>query len=173
VGRLVEAGEKLRKVQASGKGDLRSATQEERAAAAQLLDEARSILEDSGRAATEAALQPVRTTLAAAAADSDSAARLREGQLERELEPPAFGGLLGQLPPPPKRDRKTEEAELKARQKTLADAKARLSKAEKASERAERKAEKLRFDLEQAEEALRAARAEVDAASADLVEAER
>jgi hypothetical protein len=173
VGRLVEAGERLRQVQTSGKGDLRAATQAERATVAQLLDEARSILEDSGRAATEAALQPVRTTLAAAAADSDSAAQLREGQLERELEPPAFGGLLGQLPPPPKRDQKTEEAELKARQKTLADAKARLSKAKKASERAERKAEKLRAGLEQAEQALRAARAEVEAASADLVEAER
>jgi len=173
VGRLVEVGEKLRKVQTSGKGDLRAATQEERAAVAELLEEARSLLEDSGRTATEAALQPVRTTLAAAAADSDSAAQLRKGQLERELEPPAFGGLLGQLPPPPKRDEKTEAAELKARQKTLADAKARLSKAEKASAQAERKAEKLRADLEQAEETLKAAKAEVDAASADLVAAER
>jgi hypothetical protein len=171
VGRLVGAGEKLRTVQTSGKGDLRAATQEERAAVAQLLDEARSILEGSGRTATEAALQPVRTTLAAAAADSDSAAQLRAGRLERELEPPAFGGLLGQLPPPPKRDKRTEAAERKARQKTLADAKARLSKAEKASTQAERKAEKLRADLERAEATLRTAKAELDAATAEVAEA--
>jgi hypothetical protein len=172
VGRLVDAGEKLRKVQASGKGDLRAATREERAAVAQLLDEARSILEDSGRTTTEAALQPVRTTLAAAAADSDSAALLQAGQLEGELEPPAFGGLLGQLPPPPKRDPKTEAAEQKARQKKLGDARARLSKAEKASAQAERKAEKLRADLEQAEKALTAANAELDAAREELAETE-
>jgi hypothetical protein len=173
VGRLVDAGERLRTVQTSGKGDLRAATQEERAAVARLLDEARSILEDSGRSATEAALQPVRTTLAAAATDSDSAAQLRAGRLERELEPPAFGGLLGQLPPPPKRDKKTEAAERKARQKTLADAKARLYKAKKASAQAERKAEKLRADLEQAEESLGAAKAELDAATAEVAEAGR
>jgi hypothetical protein len=160
-------------VQTSGKGDLRAATQEERAAVAQLLDEARSIMEAAGRTPSEAVLQPVRTTLAAAAADSGSAAQLQAGRLERELEPPAFGGLLGQLPPPPKRDKKTEAAEQKARQKELADAKARLAKAEKASAQAERRAEKLRADLEQAEEAFRSAKAELDAASAELAEAER
>ena len=171
VARLVDAGEKLRKVQATGKGDLRAATQEERAAVAQLLEEARSMLEDSGRAPTEAALQPVRTTLAAAAADSDSAAQLRAGRLERELEPPAFGGLLGQLPPPPKRDKRIEAAEQRARQKTLADAKARLARAQKASAQAERRVTKLRGDLEGAEQELDAATAELDAATAELADA--
>jgi len=173
VGRLVDAGKKLRQVQTSGKGDLRAATQEERAAVAGLLEEARSILENSGRTPSEAALQPVRTTLAAAAADSDAAAQLQAGRLERELEPPAFGGLLGQLPPPPKPDRKTVAAEEKARRKKLVDAKARVSKAEKASAQAQRKAERLRADLGQAEEALSAAKAELDAATAELAEAER
>jgi hypothetical protein len=76
---LVEAGERLRKIQASGKGDLRAATQAERAAVAGLLDQARSILEESGRAPTEATLRPVRTTLAAAAADREAAEQLRAG----------------------------------------------------------------------------------------------
>jgi len=130
-------------------------------------------MEAAGRTPSEAVLQPVRTTLAAAAADSGAAAQLRAGRLERELEPPAFGGLLGQLPPPPKRDNRSEAAEQKARQKKVADAKARLAKAEKASAQAERRAEKLRADLGQAEEALSSAKAKLDAASAELSEAER
>jgi hypothetical protein len=179
IARLVKAGERLRKIQASGKGDLRVATQEERAVAGELLAHARSILEESGRAPTEAALQPVRTTLAAAAADPTAAEQLREGRLAGELEPPAFGGLLGQMPRRSPRERKqtaqrtTKAQERKARERELAEARARLSSAERAAEERERQAERLRGEWERAKEEAKAAKAELKAASANVKAVER
>jgi hypothetical protein len=177
--RLVEAGERLRTIQASGKGDLRVATQEERAAAAELLAQARSILEDSGRTPSEAALQPVRATLAAAAADPAAADQLREGRLARELEPPVFGGLLGQMPRPgpgaskQAAQRATKAEERKALERELAEARARLSAAEHAAEELERHAQRLHGEWEHAKEEAKAAQAELKAAAGNVKAIER
>ena len=171
---LVEAGELLRKVQATGKGDLRAATQDERAAISELLAEARTILQQAGRTPSEAALQPVRTTLAAAAADPDAASQLLEGRLARELEPPAFGGLLGAAPQrqPQERgardERRAKAAETKARERELAQARGRVSAARRRAEAAQRKAERLRSEWERAEKDAGAAVAELEEAEAQL-----
>lgn len=176
---LIKAGERLRKIQASGKGDLRAATQEERAVAAELLAHARSILEEAERAPTEAALQPVRSTLAAAAADPTAAEQLREGRLARELEPPAFGGLLGQMPRRSARavnqaaQRTTKAEERKARERELAEARDRLSGAKRAAAELERNVERLRREWERAKEEAKAAKAELKAASANVKAMER
>lgn len=168
---LVEAGKELRKVQASGKGDLRAATQAERAAVAEILGHARAILEESGRTPSEATLQPVRTTLAAAAADPDAAAQLREGRLARELEPPAFGGLLGHPPRRPPGARKkaatasTKAEERKALQRELSEARARVSTARRRADAARRQAERLKREWEGSQQ-------DADSAKARLAEAE-
>jgi hypothetical protein len=171
---LVEAGERLRKIQASGKGDLRAATQAERAAVAGLLDQARSILEESGRAPTEATLGPVRTTLAAAAADREAAEQLRAGRLERELEPPAFGGLLEQMPQrsPPAGKRaaaKTAKADARrALEREQAKARTRAAEARRITDEAERQTERSKREWERAQEAAKAAASELKAAEAEV-----
>lgn len=175
---LIQAGQRLRKVQASGKGDLRAATQAERSAVADLLREARSILSESGRKPTEAALQPVRATLAAAAADADAAVQLQKGRLARELEAPDFGGLLAQVSRRgPVRQkaapRRPAADQRKAVKRELEEARARLSEARRIAGEADRNAERLRREAERAQQDAEAALSGVEDAEASVEAVER
>jgi hypothetical protein len=179
VRRLIEAGERLRKIQASGKGDVRALTEAERAAASVLLDRARSLLDEAGRTPTEATLQPVRMTLAAAAADPEAAEQLRQGRLERELEPPAFGGLLAQMSEQAAegnkhaRQRTAKADERRARERELADARARETNARRAAAQSGDHAERLGREWEAAQEKAKAAAADLSTASAKVKSLER
>lgn len=142
---LLGAGERLGKAQARGiAGRLRDAARSEREAVEKLVAAARDILDASGQHAGEAALQKVRDTLHAAAADAEVRDLVRTGRLTRERQAVGFGG---EMPSQPPRSSRKEEARARRKageakadlariQRELAAARRRLTRAEAERERA-------------------------------------
>ena len=118
-------------------------------------------------------------TLTAAAADPEAAEQLRQGRLERELEPPAFGGLLAQMSEQAAegnkhaRQRTAKADERKARERELADARARETNARRAAAQSGDHAERLGREWEAAQEKAKAAAADLSTASAEVKSLER
>jgi hypothetical protein len=94
---LVEATDRMRKMQGRGTGDdLRAAMGDQRAALARLESAAEAALREGGLSVSQSVLRTVQRTLqAAAAGDRDTREALREGRLESEQEPAGFEALLG------------------------------------------------------------------------------
>jgi hypothetical protein len=141
---LVEATDRMRKMQGRGTGDdLRAAMGEQRAALARLEAAAEAALREAGLSVSQAVLRTVQRTLqAAAAGDRDLRAALRKGQLESELEPSGFEVLLGAGParagPSPKPKRTAKEPSKAEQRKAAAEARRREKEAAKEAVRRER-----------------------------------
>jgi hypothetical protein len=176
---LVEATDRMRKMQGRGSGDeLREAMADQRAALARLESAAEAALREAGLSVSQAALRAVQRTLqAAATGDRDLRAALRKGQLESELEPSGFEALLGAAPArsgapvrkakrtakgPSKAEQRKEAAEAKRREKEAAKEAARRERELKAAEgevqKLERKAEEADRAANEARERAREAR---------------
>ncbi|MFL5380824.1 MAG: hypothetical protein ACJ787_23140 [Myxococcales bacterium] len=176
---LVEATDRMRKMQGRGSGDeLREAMADQRAALARLESAAEAALREAGLSVSQAALRAVQRTLqAAAAGDRDLRAALRKGQLESELEPSGFEALLGAAPArsgapvrkakraakgPSKAEQRKEAAEAKRREKEAVKEAARRDRELKAAEgevqKLERKAEEADRAANEARERAREAR---------------
>jgi hypothetical protein len=183
LGELVEAGERLKKAQRSGK-DLRTAAAERRRLIDRLVRSAAAILKDAGHGDSPTNLQGVAHSLEAIATSADALDQIRRGVLEKELPAPAgFGELAGlQIVPsakateearPPKARKPTkvdqrarEKADRLLKQADEADAEAR-SLAEVAA-KAERAAIRARSDAKRAEDRAAKARERADKAAAEL-----
>ncbi len=140
---LTAAGDALRKALEAGKRDgVDKARRDVSAAIDQLLGAAR------GEGPSEQVLAEVATSLQAAAADTEAGDRLREGCLERPLDPPGFEALLGLTLQPAERTEK-QPPQPSAAERAAEQQRARL----------ERRVETTREELERADEAHRAARA--------------
>jgi hypothetical protein len=158
VRRLLGAGAALRKaqeraLQGRGAAGLAEAQSEERDALRLLGDRARALLAESGKAASEATLERIVSTLGAAAVDEAARPLLKAGRLEAELEPAGFGALVGISVSPRRRAAATGTVDRK-REHTAREA-------ERAAERAEAEARARR-------EAAVRARAAADKAAAEL-----
>jgi hypothetical protein len=183
LGELVEAGERLKKAQRSGK-DLRTAAAERRRLIDRLVRSASAILKGAGHGDSPATIQGVAHSLEAIATDTDALDQIRRGVLEKELPAPAgFGELAGlQIVTSGKT---TEEARpSKARKPTKVDQRARekvdrlSGQAEQAEEearslaeaaaKAERAAIRARNDAQRAEDRATKARERADKAANDL-----
>jgi hypothetical protein len=162
---LVEATDRMRKMQGRGTGDeLRAAMGEQRSALARLESAAEAALREAGLSASQAVLRTVQRTLqAAAAGDGDLRGALRKGQLESEQEPSGFEALLGAGPareaPAPKRKRTAKEPSKAEERKAAAEAKRREKEAAREAAKRERE--------------LKAAEAEVQKLERKAVEADR
>ncbi len=160
VEQFVETGRRLRRAQACGE-DVAEAMKEEREALESLLRAAR----DEG-AASEAAVNGVRATLQAAAADDEAAADVLAARLERELDPPGFDPVLAAVaeagpPRQPKRSQASASATRK-RERELEQARRDAEKKLREAEQAERRA---RVEWERAQRDVERARAALDAAT--------
>jgi hypothetical protein len=152
---FLDAAAKLRKAHETG-GDIRAATPPEREAEARVAAAAAEIAGGQG-AATETVLRAIRQALGAAAADPEVATTLRAGRLIREPEAPSIDQLLGSLPQQPagakakapsKSDR---DAERRALQDEIAEAKSGASDARAASRLATSAAREAQREWESAE----------------------
>jgi hypothetical protein len=173
--RLLDAGETLRKAQASAAGGqaegFADARRDEQRALERLAEAAREIAvrEGSGQAAVAQATQ----TLRAASLTDEGRELLKRGRLTEELAPPGFEALTGLVPAqaskrrakPLQPSKKTREQVEKLR-RTEREAASAARAAEREAERAEQEASKLR---ERAAEA----RAKADSATAKRAAAER
>jgi hypothetical protein len=179
---LRSAGE-LRKAQEralSGKsaGELQKRLTEQRQAVRALARLGRELLAAEGHSVSDAIVERIGKTLAAAALDEGSRFLLRAGVLSKELEPPGFDALAGMTPPPGTRPRAAsagagrgdsapgarqalqaarQEARERAREATESERKAK--RAEGAAAQARRKAKSARERSEAAEHALAKAEA--------------
>jgi hypothetical protein len=146
IARLTGAGDKLRKALEAGKRDgVDTARRDVTAAIDELLEAAR------GDGPSEQALAEVATSLQAAAADTEAGDRLREGCLERPLDPPGFEALAGLTLQP------AERTETKPKGPPPPTAAERAAEQQRA--RLLRRVEIARTELERAEEAHAAAEA--------------
>jgi hypothetical protein len=145
---LVDAAEAVR----AGRED---ADERFRGAADGLTRDAREILAEAGRPATDAVLREVATTLRAGAADAPDA--LVAGRLTETIEPSGFeamaGATLAPRPPrpaaAPKRGRDDAKRLERARQ-ALADARGEAARLGRAASEAEREAKRARREADQA-----------------------
>jgi hypothetical protein len=162
VQKLLELGGELRRAQAGGRGDVRTLSEAERDAVQELVADARNVLEQEQRPASDATMQRIAQTLKAAAADKDMGAQLARGALTEELEPTGFEIFAGLAPArrqtkaQPKPDPKIElrkrlrEARAEARDRARA-----ADQAERAAERSRRDAERARAQADEAEQVVR------------------
>jgi hypothetical protein len=140
VDRLVQAGGALRKALEKGDRTKVEAARDDISAATEHLVAA------ARQAGGERVVNEVTATLQAAAADDDAAASLRQGRLERPLEPPGFDVLAGltfgavKRPAKPKGPSAAEIREAKERERRerrIAAARDDLRRAQEASRKAE------------------------------------
>jgi hypothetical protein len=205
--RLFESGDDLRRAQeqalAGGSADeLRAATSAEREAVRELMQRARELAKEEGRAPTPAVFDRVRASLAAAAGDEGLRSELERGTVSREFEQVGFSGVSpasgprpapkrAKQPPARKRDVRDELAErrkqrdeqrerVQALRDELRERKSRASDAAREAQRAGREAGRARDAAEAAERAREAAErdeaelaAEVERLTAELADAER
>jgi hypothetical protein len=161
VKRLLEAADRLRRIQTGGKGDFAEASRAVRAATDALVEAAADLLRDAGRPASDAALARVGKTLQAAAADEVVRALLERGTLVRELEPAGFGGLLEAMPKRPRAARTAKRPSAKEREASQ-KAKDAARQRRREADVAERELEAARRALERAERAAAKARAQAE-----------
>jgi hypothetical protein len=180
---LLRSAEELRKAQqralsGKGAGELQQRLTEQRQAVRALARLGRELLAAEGHSVSDAIVERIGTTLAAAALDEGSRFLLRAGVLSEELEPQGFDALVGMAPPPGTRRRAAsagadrgdsahearqalqaarQEARERAREETEAELKAK--RAEGAAAQARRKAKSAQERREAAEQALAKAEA--------------
>jgi len=151
IAKLTAAGDALRKALEAGKRDGVDAARRDVSAAVDVLLEAAR-----AEGPSEQALAEVATSLQAAAADTGSGARLREGCLEGPLDPPGFEALAGLTLQPS--DRKAGEGKEKKAKGPPPPTAAERAAAQQRG-RLVRRVEIARAELDRAEEAHRAAEA--------------
>jgi hypothetical protein len=172
---------------------LQDATRAERAALAEVLEEARAVLAEAGRGGQQT-VERVRETLRAAAVDPDARDLLRTGRLSPEIRPsglglfeaappaapasgrearPRKGGTASATPDPlarrrglrdAQRDLEAARSRLAEREQAAAAARRMIEQAEEAREAASEALEDRRRAREEAERALAAARKAVERA---------
>jgi hypothetical protein len=163
---LVDAAAKLRKAQeralAGGDSDaLRAAQAEERDALRALTQRAGGILEESGRPASRAVLERIRSTLGAAALAEPTRDALKAGRLTDEVEMSGFDALAGIEPAP--RQRAQPRDELAERRKKKVERERERRRLEKRAHDLAARAKTAEERADQAEEAAEDARAAADA----------
>jgi hypothetical protein len=105
----------------------------------------------------------VRQTLQAAAVDDAAAEELRRGRLERELEPRGFGTLLTHAKPAPPKPKPAErKSDDRAARAKLQQAKDALTAARAEERQARRRLEQAQGNLARAESAVEAAQRELE-----------
>jgi hypothetical protein len=177
---LFAAGDALRDIQAgvlSGSADardLRSATEDERAAVDGLVATARGLLSSGGHELSAATLERVSETLHAAALDDEARGQVSDGRLVRELRHAGLGSGLGGVSPPPSPTRKSERPAVKGqalKERRAAEAAERREheEARKQARATERDAAR---EVDRAERALRAAQERQARAAEALRQAE-
>jgi hypothetical protein len=195
---LLESSARLRKAQQAalrgGGGDeFDDALREERRLVRELAREAERVLAESGRAPSAAALERIRQTFRAAAADEEGRELLANGRFVTDFEPTGFGALTGINVPgraraatpksADKRDRAPAEtaqakrAELHARNRearqALGEARDRERELRRRLKKAEQEAERASKLAAQAEAEAEALRSEAEGAAADVASAEQ
>jgi hypothetical protein len=163
---LLDAAAKLRKAQeralAGGDSDaLRAAQAEERDALRALTQRAGGILEESGRPASRAVLERIRSTLGAAALAEPTRDALKAGRLTDEVEMSGFDALAGIEPAP--RQRAQPRDELAERRKKKVERERERRRLEKRAHDLAARAKTAEERADQAEEAAEDARAAADA----------
>jgi hypothetical protein len=157
----------------SGAAGLEQAQTEERDALRKLSERARTLLGDAGRPATDATLERIATILVAGAVDESARDALKDGFLDRELEPSGFDALAGMQGGAPRASR-TKETTVADRRKQeeaerrLREARARARDLERAAREAERAADRAEAAARKQREAADAARSAADRAAAEL-----
>jgi hypothetical protein len=122
----LDAAVAAREAQLGGKTDPREAIRHQREVLDRLV---RAACEELGGKASEAVTGKIRQTLEAAAVDDQAAEDVRRGRLAKELEPAGFGTLAAHAPPPGKA-RPRARSDAAAVKKVLAETRARLREAE-------------------------------------------
>jgi hypothetical protein len=163
---LLDAAAKLRKAQeralAGGDSDpLRAAQAQERDALRDLTQRAGGILEESGRPASRAVLERIRSTLGAAALAEQTRAALKAGRLTDEVKMSGFDALAGIEPAP--RQRAQPRDELAERRRKKAERERERRRLEKAARDLEARAKAAEERADEAEETAEKARAAADA----------
>jgi hypothetical protein len=95
---LVEATDRLKRAQLSGRSAVAEASQAQRRALQALLRSSEAILRRANVSATARTMQRISGTLLGAAADSDAKPDLLRGRLAKERQAPGFEALAG-VPP--------------------------------------------------------------------------
>jgi hypothetical protein len=176
------SGERLREAQGAalrgGDSDtVRAATAAERESVRKLTRSAGQLLVDEGRAATQATLERVAATLRAAAVDPTAAALLAAGRLPDEVEASGFAALAALAPPPGKRPRAAgkagDRAATREREQLLNRLRKRIERLERQASDADERAQRAELVAAEAREHAAQAQAALDAAKAELQEAER
>jgi hypothetical protein len=176
---LLDAAAKLRKAQeralAGGDSDaLRAAQAQERDALRDLTQRAGGILEESGRPASRAVLERIRSTLGAAALAEQTRAALKAGRLTDEVEMSGFDALAGIEPATRRAQPKDELAERRQKKAERERERRRLQKrARELDERAkaaEKAADEAKEAAEEARQAAEERRRDADAAATELAD---
>src|SRR5438034_1290905 len=179
---LLEAGKGLRDAQAkalrgTGADAVREATAVERTALRNLTRLAERVLKDERRPASAATLERVAATLRAAAVDPDAAALLAAGRLPDEVEASGFAALAALAPPPGKRRRPTgktgDRAAAREREQLRHRLRKRIERLERQASDADERAQRADIAAAEAREHAVRAQADLDAAKAELQEADR
>jgi hypothetical protein len=172
---FLSAAEALRKAHRSG-GDIRAATAPERAAEAEVTAAAAELLRADGSKATETVMRGLRQILSAAAADAQVAAALRDGRLLREPDAPSLDDLLGSLAQDPgvkpasAPKKRNQDAQRRALQEKIAEAKNEASQARTEAREAADAARAAQREWERAQKAAEGTQRCSDAAAERLQE---
>lgn len=163
VGALIDSALKIKRAHGAGDADeLRAAMQQQRAALQQLIKAAGQASAEIGAQATLEFERRVQNTVQSAAATDAQA--LREGTLEKELEPAGFEALLGvnisahpDQPAPAKREEEEERAarESKVAEETAHRLAGHAKELEQAAARAQEAGRKARREADEAMERAR------------------
>jgi hypothetical protein len=178
VRRLLAAGAALRKAQeralhGGAAGGLGQTQREERDAVRTLIGRARDLLGEIGRPATDATLERISRTLAAAAIDDSARATLKAGRLPSELGPAGFDALAGILVPDatPSADAVDAAAERRSRQEAerrRRELRDRVRQLDREAREADRTAGRAEADAGRLRQVADAARNAADEAAAEL-----
>jgi hypothetical protein len=131
-----------------------------------LVDAARDILEDAGRAATGTQLDKITQTLQAASTSDDHKDDLVHGRLQQDLEPTGWADVVAFAPQEPAEDQPSRAAKRKADQlvKKASAAEERAAKLVSRAEQLEELAAEARKAADEALAGAREARARADEA---------
>jgi hypothetical protein len=179
-GALIDAGERLRKAQASlggrdGARKLRDAADAEREAVDRLVSMAPDLASEWGTKLSPAALERLRETLHAAAGDQETRELLQAGRLTEDRRAVGLGGAFAGAPARPKRAAAPPPAKRAdtERRERIGALRKRLDEARRAQRAAAGEVRARERDESSARRALEAAERAAERARAGLAEAER
>lgn len=176
---LLDAGHRLREAQVavlSGaeKEEFERARKTERDALRRLAGDAEQLLRERG-GASATVMKQIDDTLRAAAVSPEGRELLARGRFTEPLSSAGFdvlGELAASAPPPPARPTKRSDSERRAAREAVRAAKETVRAAEKRLRGAEQAVARLHAELDQAERAAEDERDRLEAARADLRQAE-